>query len=299
MRPVNWLQLVLLSILWGGSFFCVAVAVAELPPLTVVLARVGLAAIVMVALVHVAGERLPTRLSDWKLLAGMGLLNNAIPFTVISWGQVHIDSGLASILNATTPFFTVLLAHVLTRDERMTLAKLLGVLIGLAGVVALIGPATLSGLGIDGLAQGAVLVGALSYAFAGIHGKRLKHLSSPVAAAGMLIASTVMLFPVTLMVDPPVTALPSMKTLAAIFFMAVFSTGLAYILYFRILRVAGATNVLLVTFLVPVSALTLGIVILDEALTWHAMLGMALIFAGLAAVDGRIFKFVHIGTPRS
>jgi drug/metabolite transporter (DMT)-like permease len=272
MRPINWLQLVLLSILWGGSFYCVAVAVAELPPLTVVLARVGLAAIVMVILVHVAGDRLPTRLSDWKLLAGMGLLNNAIPFTVISWGQVHIDSGLASILNATTPFFTVLLAHVLTRDERITPAKLLGVLIGLAGVVALIGPATLSGLGVDGLAQGAVL--------------------------GMLIASTVMLFPVTLMVDPSVTALPSMKTLAAIIFMAVFSTGLAYILYFRILRVAGATNVLLVTFLVPVSALTLGILILDEALTWSAMLGMALIFAGLAAVDGRIFKFVHIGTPR-
>lgn len=294
MRPIDWLQLVLLSILWGGSFFCVAVAVAELPPLTVALARVGLAAVVMVAVVHITGDRLPGRLSDWGLLAGMGLLNNAIPFTAISWGQVHIDSGLASILNATTPFFTVLLAHVLTRDERMTPAKLLGVLIGLAGVMSLIGPAALDGLGVDGLAQGAVLVGAMSYAFAGIHGKRLKHLSSSVSAAGMLIASTIILFPVTLLLDPPVTVMPSPQALAAIVFMAVFSTGLAYILYFRILRVAGATNVLLVTFLVPVSALILGIWFLDEILTWPAMLGMALIFIGLAAVDGRIIKRLQI-----
>ncbi len=299
MRPIDWLQLVLLSILWGASFFCVAVAVAELPPLTVALARVGLAALVMVAVVHIVGDRLPIRLSDWILLAGMGLLNNAIPFTAIAWGQVHVDSGLASILNATTPFFTVLLAHILTRDERMTPAKLLGVLIGLAGVIALMGPAALDGLGFNGLAQGAVLVGALSYAFAGIHGKQLKHLSSTVSAAGMLIASTVILIPVTLLIDPPVTALPSLQALAAIVFMAVFSTGLAYVLYFRVLRAAGATNVLLVTFLVPVSALTLGILILDEVLTWHAMLGMTLIFAGLAAVDGRIFKRRQIGEPRA
>lgn len=298
MRPIDWLQLILLSTLWGGSFFCVAIAVAELPPLTVVLARVGLAAVVMATFVHISGDRLPTGLSDWKLLAGMGLLNNAIPFTVISWGQVHIDSGLASILNATTPFFTVLLAHLLTRDERMTPAKLLGVLIGLAGVVVLIGPTALAGLGLDGLAQGAVLVGALSYAFAGIHGKRLKHMSSSTAAAGMLITSTAMLFPVTLLIDPSITELPSMKTLAAITFMAVFSTGLAYILYFRILRAAGATNVLLVTFLVPVSALVLGVSFLDETLTLSAMLGMTLIFAGLAAVDGRIFRLGRLGKPR-
>lgn len=294
MRPSDWLQLLLLSVLWGGSFFCVAIAVAELPPLTVAFARVGLAAAVMVAVVYISGDRLPIRLSDWTLLAGMGLLNNAIPFTAISWGQVHIDSGLASILNATTPFFTVLLAHVLTRDERVTPAKLFGVLIGLAGVVALIGPAALDGLGVDGLAQGAVLVGAMSYAFAGIHGKRLKHLSSSVAAAGMLIASTIILFPLTLVFDPPLAALPSARAFAAIVFMAVFSTGLAYILYFRILRAAGATNVLLVTFLVPVSALTLGILILDETLTWHAMLGMALVFAGLASVDGRVFAAARI-----
>ncbi len=298
MRPIDWLQLVLLSLLWGGSFFCVAIAVAELPPLTVALARVGLAALVMVAVVHIAGGRLPISLSDWTLLAGMGLLNNAIPFAAISWGQVHIDSGLASILNATTPFFTVLLAHLLTRDERITPAKLLGVLIGLAGVVALMGPTALDGLGVDGLAQGAVLVGAMSYAFAGIHGKRLKHLSSPVAAAGMLVASTVFLLPVTLAIDPPFAALPSARALAAIVFLAVFSTGLAYILYFQVLRAAGATNVLLVTFLVPVSAVTLGILVLDEALTWHAMLGMALIFVGLAAVDGRIFRAARIRKPQ-
>lgn len=294
MRPIDWLQLVLLSILWGGSFFCVAIAVAELPPLTVALGRVGLAAVVMIIVVYIAGDRLPTRLSDWTLLAGMGLLNNAIPFSAISWGQVHIDSGLASILNATTPFFTVLLAHVLTRDERMTPAKLFGVLIGLAGVIALMGPAALDGLGVDGLAQGAILIGAMSYAFAGIHGKRLKHLTSPVAAAGMLVASTVILFPVTLVIDPPLAAMPSVQALAAIVSMAVFSTGLAYILYFRILRAAGATNVLLVTFLVPVSALTLGTLILDEVLTWHAMLGMVLIFIGLAAVDGRVFRATRI-----
>ncbi len=288
----EWLLLVVLSVLWGGSFFFSEVALVELRPFTVVLGRVGSAAIALVAFVYVTGRRMPASPRLWGAFLVMGALNNLIPFSLIVWGQVTIDSGLASILNATTPLFTVVLAHVLTRDERMTRNRLIGVLLGLGGVAVLVGPDVLGGLGTQGLAQLAVLGAAASYACAGIYGRRFKELPPAVAAAGMLCGTTVMILPVALILDQPWSLRPSAVTWGAILGLSLLSTALAYLIYFRILAAVGATNLLLVTFLIPVSAVFLGMTLLGERPDASAFAGMALIFAGLAVVDGRLVAYV-------
>ena len=293
MSASDWLLLVILSVLWGGSFFFVELALDGFGPFTLVTGRVGLGALALLIFVRATGNRMPREARPWVAFVIMGVLNNLIPFTLIAWGQVHIDSGLASILNATTPLFTVLLAHVLTRDERMTAGKLAGVLFGLAGVAVLIGPDALSGLGAQGLGQIAVLVASISYGFAGIFGRRFKDIPPSIAAAGMLTTSTFMVAPLAVLIERPWTASPGAGALLAVLGMAVLSTALAYLLYFRILARAGATNLLLVTFLIPVSALVLGIVFLGERLDWTAYAGMALIFLGLAAVDGRVVRLIR------
>jgi drug/metabolite transporter (DMT)-like permease len=221
------------------------------------------------------------------------VLNNALPFCLIVWGQTQIASGLAAILNATTPLWTVLLAHALTRDERINAEKAAGVLVGFAGVAAMIGPALLAEIGADALAQLAVLAAAVSYAFAGIYGRRFRAMGVPplVTATGQVTASTLLLLPLALAVDRPwQLALPGPTTVAAVLGFALLSTALAYVLYFRLLASAGATNLLLVTFLIPVSAILLGALVLGERLTARQLLGMALIGAGLAAIDGRLLR---------
>jgi drug/metabolite transporter (DMT)-like permease len=291
MTAAEWGLLVLLSVLWGGSFLFVGVAVRELPPLTIVVARVVLAAAALHMAVRLMGSGLPRDRRVWAAFFGMGVLNNAIPFTLIVWGQGHIASGVASILNATTPLFTVVVAHFLTADEPMTRRKLAGIVVGLLGVAVMVGGAALSSLGVAVLAQLAMLASALSYAFAGVYGRRFKAMGvEPIAtAAGMLTASSLMLLPVMLVIDRPWTLpVPSAAALAALAGLALLSTSLGYILYFRLLATAGATNLLLVTFLIPVSAILLGVTLLDEHLEPRHFLGMALIGCGLAAIDGRL-----------
>ena len=289
----EWLLLVALSVLWGGSFFFSEVALVELRPFTVVLGRVGIAAVALVAFVYLTGRRMPASPKLWGAFLVMGAMNNLIPFSLIVWAQVTIDSGLAAILNATTPMFTVVLAHVLTRDERMTSNRLTGVLLGLGGVAVLVGPDILHELGAQGLAQLAVLAAAASYACAGIYGRRFKELPPAVAAAGMVTGTAVMILPVALILDQPWSLRPSVVTWGAVLGLSLLSTGLAYLIYFRILAAAGATNLLLVTFLIPVSALFLGVAVLGERPDWSAFAGLALIFAGLAAVDGRLFSVLR------
>ena len=293
MTAAEWAMLLALSVLWGGSFFFTSIAVKELPLLTIVALRVGLAALMLHVTLRLLGVAMPRDGRVWAAFFGMGLLNNAIPFCLIVWGQTHIASGLAAILNATTPLFTVVVAHGLTDDERMTGNRLAGVLIGLAGVAVMIGPDALKGLGADVLAQLAVLAAALSYAFAGIFGRRFSRMGvAPMAtAAGQVTASTAMLLPLALLVDRPWTlAVPSAAAIAAILGIAALSTALGYVLYFRILATAGATNLLLVTFLIPVSAIVLGALVLGERLSVRHGFGMALIGAGLAAIDGRLLR---------
>lgn len=289
----EWAMLIALSVLWGGSFFFVAVAVTELPPLTIVVLRVALAAVALNLALALTGVSLPRDRRVWLAFVGMGLLNNAIPFTLMVWGQSHVASGLAAILNATTPLFTVIVADRLTADERMSGRKIVGVLVGFVGVAVMIGGAALQSFGVAVLAQFAIVAGTVSYAFAGVFGRRFKAMGvSPIAtAAGQVTASSVMLLPVMIAVDRPWTLdVPSATTLAAILALALLSTALAYILYFRILATAGAMNLLLVTFLIPVSAILLGATVLGERLEPKHFLGMALIGLGLAAIDGRLIE---------
>ncbi|HEY1385704.1 MAG TPA: DMT family transporter [Dongiaceae bacterium] len=291
MGPIDWCLLLFLSLLWGASFFYVAVALKELPPFTIVLLRVAIAALTLHIVLRVAGVRFPWDGRSWRAFIGMGLLNNAIPFSLIVWGQTHVASGLASILNATTPFFTVIVAHALTVDERLSKNRLMGVLIGLAGVVVLIGPQALSGLGKDVAGQLAIVGAAISYAFAGVFGRRFRRMGIPpmATAAGQVTASSLLLLPITLLVDRPWhLAMPGTTVWLAILGTALLSTALAYIVYFRLLASAGAVNLLLVTFLIPPSAILLGVFLLGEHLEATDFAGMALIGLGLAAIDGRI-----------
>jgi len=291
MDASEWGMLVALSLLWGGSFFFIGIAVKELPPVTIVTLRVSLAATALLIVCRIMGLHLPRQWAVWRAFFGMGLLNNIIPFCLIVWGQTHIASGLASILNATTPLFTVIVAHFLTADEKMTGNKLAGVLIGFAGVATMIGPAAFGGA-ISGLwGQIAILGAAISYSFAGIFGRRFKAMGVPplMTATGQISSSTLMLIPAALLIDKPWTlAMPSLGTWGALIGIALLSTALAYLIFFRILATAGATNLALVTFLIPVSAILLGSLILGEQLEIKHFAGMAMIAAGLAAIDGRL-----------
>lgn len=291
MTAREWAMLLVLSVLWGGSFFSTGVALRELPPLTLVVLRVGLAALILNLVVPLAGLSMPTAPRVWAAFLGMGLLNNALPFCLIVWGQTQIASGLAAILNATTPLWGVLVAHALTADERATGPRLAGVVAGLAGVAVMVGPSLLGGLGGELLPQLAVVAAAVSYAFAGVFGRRFARIGVPplATAAGQVTASTLMLLPVALLVDRPWTlAVPGPATWGAIAGIAILSTALAYVLFFRILASAGATNLMLVTFLIPVSAILLGALVLGEHLAPRHFAGMALIGLGLAAIDGRL-----------
>jgi drug/metabolite transporter (DMT)-like permease len=288
----EWAMLLALAVLWGGSFFFNGVAVRELPSFTLVWLRVACAAVTLMVALRLLGHRMPMHGRIWLAFFGMGLLNNVLPFVLIVWGQHRIASGLASILNATTPLFTVLVAHVLTPDEKLTPLKGAGVIVGFVGAAVMIGPDALGGLGGGVLAQLACLAAAVSYAFAGIFGRRFKRMGvAPLAtAAGQVSASTVLLLPIMLLVDRPWTlAMPHATTWAAVLGVGLLSTALAYVLYFRILAAAGATNLLLVTFLIPVSAILLGALVLGEVLLPRHFFGMALIGIGLAAIDGRLF----------
>ena len=286
----EWVMLLALAVLWGGSFFFFKVLLAELPPFTVVLGRVGLAAVILNLWLGLRRDFMPTSPRLWADFIVIGVLNNVVPFSLIVFGETRISSGLASILNATTPMFTVLVAHMLTANEKLTRGKLLGVMAGFAGVAALVGPGALAGIGRQNIiGEVACLGAALTYAFAGIYGRRFKNIPPIKVATGQVTGSTLVLIPVVALADHPWTLpAPDAATWGALIGIALLCTVLAYILYFRILAAAGATNLLLVTFLIPVAAIMLGSFVLGEALLVREFVGMALIGAGLAFIDGRL-----------
>jgi drug/metabolite transporter (DMT)-like permease len=289
----DWTTLLVLSMLWGGSFFFLAVALKELPPITIMLLRVALGALPLLVFLRLRGVALPTSASIWGMFVILGLLNNAVPFVLYAFAQLRIASGLASILNATTPLWGVLVAHLFTRDERATPAKIVGVLLGFGGVAVMIG--TGAHLGGEAIAILICLAATLSYAFAAVYARRFRPLGIPplTVATGQLIGASLLLLPFSLVLERPWTIVPpSLVTWAAIAGFALICTSFAYWLYFRLLASAGATNALLVTFLIPVTAILLGALVLGEALELRHYAGMALIALGLAAIDGRPFGWL-------
>ena len=293
MTREDWAILLFLSVIWGGSFFFIEIALQSVQPLTLVLIRVSLAAAMLWAFLWWRGQRLPMPPGAASAYLVLALLNNAIPFVLFVWAQQAITSGLASILNATTPIWGVLVAHLFTADEKATPGKVVGVLLGFAGVAVLIGTDLLGALGTGVWAQLACLAATLCYALAGVWARRFRRMGiEPTAVAtGQLTAAAIVMLPLVLLFEPPwLAASPSAGSWLALAGLALFCTSLAYILYFRLLASAGATNSLLVTFLIPVTAILLGALFLGEQLEARSFAGMALIAAGLAAIDGRLFR---------
>ncbi len=285
----SWGLMALLALLWGASFLSIRIALDEVPPLTAVAHRVGWATLVLWIYVIIRRMPLPRGRRVWISFAGMGLLNNVIPFSLMAWGQLYIPSGLTSIFNAATAIFGVLVAALLLKDENLSARKAIGVAVGFAGVVTAIGIDSLRAFDITSLAQLAVLAGTISYAFAGVWArKRLSGLAPQVAAAGMLTASTLIMLPLAWIIDGPIRLDLQPRTMLAIAYYALGATALAYLLYYRVLALAGSGNLMLVTLMITPIAILLGAVVLGETLSANAYKGFALLTLGLIIIDGRM-----------
>lgn len=293
MTPLEWALLVALSILWGASFLFVAVQVTELSAVSIVTLRVTMAGLLLYATLLLMGLRVPRDALSWRDFAIMGFLNNVLPFTLIAYGQSHIPSGLASILNATAPLFTVVVAHLVTADERMTPARIAGIVTGFAGVVVMIGPSALGNIGGELLPELACLMAALGYAASAVFARRFSRRGIPpmAIATGQMTAASLVMLPFWLVIEQPWTmAMPSPPVIASVLALAVLSTVVAYVIYYRILATAGSVNLMLVTFLIPVTGILLGALVLGERLALRHFLGMAAIGIGLACIDGRLVR---------
>lgn len=291
----EWAMLLGLALLWGGSFFFVEIAIDAVSPLTIVFLRVALAAIALWCFSVFFGLPIPRDRRIWMAFAIMAVLNNVIPFSLIVWGQRDVGSALASILNATTPFLTVLVAGVCLPDERMTPNKVVGVIIGFFGVALVVGGNGVIHIGENLMAQLAIIGAALSYACAGVYGRRFKRLQvDPIAVATGQVTMSSLVLAFLMLVSG--SALPSssigLMVWLALFGLGLFSTALAYILYFRLLERAGATNLLLVTLLIPAVATGLGVAVLGESLDAADYAGVAVIGIGLLTIDGRLLVTV-------
>lgn len=293
------IMLLVLATVWGGSFFFAEIALREVPPMTITLHRVFWAAPILAVIVFLKGIPVPRSIRVWGAYLVMGALNNAIPFTLIFWGQTKIDSGLASILNGTTAMFAAVVAGVLLVDEPLTPKKIVGAALGIAGVAFIMGPGVLTNFNPGNLAQLAILGAALSYAFAGVWGKVTLAGQPPLMNAfGMVIGTTVLMMPLVLAFDGVPDLGLSSSVLGALLGVASLSTALAYVLYFAILARAGAANLLLVTLLIPPFAIGLGGMFLGERIGSEAFFGFTIIALGFAVTDGRVFSLFFRTQPR-
>ncbi|SMX50841.1 DMT family transporter [Maliponia aquimaris] len=293
LSPRAWAELILLGLIWGGSFLAIRTALDEIGPLTSVLFRTGIAALALWPVIWLRGIKVPRGARLWASLLVMGVLNNVIPFTLMAWGQLHIPTGLTSILNATTAIFGVLVAAIVFADEKLTARKALGVTLGFAGVATAIGPAALLNLDLTSTAQLAVIAGTFSYACAGAWARsRLSGQLAPLAAAaGMLTCSSLVMLPLTLWSEgvPNLDLHPA--TWAGILYYALIATACAYLLYYRVLAMAGSGNLMLVTLLIPPVAIVLGALVRGEELHTEAYAGLLLLALGLAVLDGRLLRW--------
>lgn len=286
---LSWILLLALALLWSISFIFIKVAGEEIPVFTLVLVRVGLAALVLHALVLATGRAYPRRPKLLLRYVGMGVLNNVIPFALIFHATASLGAGAASILNATSPIFALLVAHVVTADEKVTPAKLLGILLGVGGVAAMVGPDALAGLSGELLAAAAMVLASFFYGVSAVFGRSFRGIDATVSATCQLTASTLILLPIALVVDRPwLLPMPSATSIVSAVGLAILSTSFAYVLYYALIRRAGATNTILVTLLIPVGGVMLSWLLLDEAFTPAEAVGMLLIGWGLLVIDGRV-----------
>ena len=286
----DWAQLLLLGAIWGGSFFFARIAVSELHPLVLVLFRVGIAALALQLYLAIRGPSFRLALPHAGLFFLLALTNNVVPFSLIFAGQTQLGAGVASVLNATTPFWTLILANSLTSDEKLSWNKLAGIALGIAGTAVMIGPGLVAGLGGPVWAKFALIGASLSYAVALMVARRFKGVPSPVVATGQMTASTIIMIPIVLIAYGPAGLFSASPPVwAAVLALALLSTAFAYILYFNLVASAGATNASLVTLIVPASAILLGFLFLGERLELFELGGMALIALGLVTIDGRVF----------
>ncbi len=290
MSRSQWGLIFLLSVIWGGSFFFIGIAVRELPPITIATARSTLAALFLLAAVKITGHKFPASPKIWRGLFLLGILNVVLPHSLIVWGQGHIGGSTASVLNGMTPVFGVILAHFYTRDEKFTLNRGAGVLIGWIGVAVLIGVSVIEGSGIEILGQLAIVAASFSYSAGALLGRRYSSIHPLVLSAGMVICSSVVMIPGALLLEQPWQYTVSASTWLALLGLGIFCSGFAYLIYFRVLAKSGATNLMLVTFLIPVSAIILSMTFLGDRPGWNVFAGMGLILTALICIDGRIFQ---------
>lgn len=277
----------LLALLWGSSYLFIKVAVAEIPPVSLIALRVSIAAAILVALVYWRGRRLPHQVSDWRMFMLQSVFNSVGAWTVLAWGQQHVDSGLASVLNSTSPIFVFLFTALITRHEAVPARRLLGACLGLAGVVLIVGPSALLGLGTDLAGQLAVLSGAVLYACAAIYGKRFAHLPAEVTAAGTMLCASAVLVPASLMIDRPWLLRPSVLALGAALALSVLCTALALILYFRLVRTLGSMGVASQAYLRAGIGVALGVTLLGETIALATAIGLAAALLGVVLINSR------------
>ncbi len=279
----DYLSLAALAFMWGAAFLLIKIAVATVPPLTIVAGRLAVATVLMLSYVVLLGDRPPGTPRAWMLFTLMGLFGSVVPFALIGWGEIRVDSGLAAILIATVPLFTAVLAHVFTEDERLSVRRLGGTCLGLAGVVVLVGPEALAGLETAVLSQLAIVGAALSYACTNILARRVTSGSSASVAAAALVCATVLALPLSAAVDRPWELRPSHEAVVAVAALGVLSTTLAYIVYFRLVRAVGATFVSFVNYLIPPIGVGLGVALAGETPTWRSLFALLIILVGIAA----------------
>lgn len=292
MPLIDWMRVLLLSLVWGSSFLLVEIALRDSGPFTIVLVRLSLAMVILHLYSALRGRmiRYTPRLIGSFLV--MGLFANAIPFSLIALGQERIESGLASILVATTPILTVVLGHIWGRTEPATATKFAGVIIGFTGVALMIGIDALADIGSSLAGQTALLGAALCYAISALYGRRFSGLPVAATTASMLTAATLYMLPMALLFETPFQPMPRLPGLSAMLSLALLSTAMAYMLYFRILASSGATSAMLVTLVQPPLAIFLGMYFLGERLEPHQLIGLLVILVGLLLIDGRLPRMV-------
>lgn len=281
---VELLLLALLATLWGASYTFIKLGVATIPPITFIAARTLIAALILLAVLRLRGLRLPRDRTTWKRFAIQAALNSVMPFTLIAWAELTIDAGLAAILNSTTPIFTFLLTLVLARHEPSSLRKFFGVLAGMIGICLIIGVEALNGVGRELLAQLAMLIATVSYAGAAIFGRNFKDLDPMMPAAGSMLCGAIILIPLSLVVDQPWTLSPSTSSLLALLGLAVFSTALAFCIFFRLVNTLGSVGTTAQAYLRVPIGVAIGALFLGERLTDTAWVGLVCVVAGVAAM---------------